>query len=75
MVGEIKNNSDEEVTFVQITATFYDENGIVIGTSYTYTDPTDINPGRTAPYSLSIGFGDSIDVNDVAEAKYHLEWN
>ena len=75
MVGEIKNNSDEEVTFVQIIATFYDENGIVIGTDYTYTDPTDLNPGRTAPYTLSVGFGDSIDVNDIAEAKYHLEWD
>ena len=75
LVGEIKNKSDEEVTFVKIVATFYDDNGIVIGTDYTYTDPTDINPGRTAPYSLTIGFGDSIDVNDIAEAKYHLEWD
>jgi DNA-binding beta-propeller fold protein YncE len=75
IVGEIKNTSDEEVTFVKIIATFYDDNGIVIGTDFTYTDPSDINPSRTAPYTLSIGFGDSIDVNDIAEAKYHLEWD
>lgn len=75
IVGEIKNTSDEEVTFVKIIATFYDDNGIVIGTDFTYTDPSDIRPGRTAPYTLSIGFGDSIDVNDIAEAKYHLEWD
>ncbi len=75
MVGEIKNKSDEDVSFVKIIVTFYDKNGIVIGTDYTYTDPSDINSGRTAPYSLSVGFGDSIDVNDIAEAKYHLEWD
>jgi DNA-binding beta-propeller fold protein YncE len=75
MVGEIKNKSEEEVTFVQIIGTFYDDNGIVIGTNYAYTEPTDIKPGRTAPYTLSVGFGDSIDVNDIAEAKYHLEWD
>jgi hypothetical protein len=75
IVGEIKNTGDEEVTFVKIIATFYDDSGIVIGTDFTYTDPSDIRPGRTAPYTLSIGFGDSIDVNDIAEAKYHLEWD
>jgi hypothetical protein len=75
LVGEIKNRSDEEVTYVKIIATFYDDKGIVIGTDYTYTDPSDLNPGRTAPYSLTIGFGDTIDINDIAEAKYHLEWD
>ena len=47
LVGEIKNKGDEEVTFVKIIGTFYDKDGIVIGTDYTYTDPTDIKPGRT----------------------------
>jgi DNA-binding beta-propeller fold protein YncE len=75
LVGEIKNKSDEEVTFVKIIGTFYDENGVVIGTDYTYTDPTDIKPGRTAPYSLTLGFGDSIDVKDISRASYSLEWN
>ena len=75
LVGEIKNKSDEEVTFVKITGTFYDDKGIVIGTDFTYTDPSDLKPGRTAPYTLSLGFGDSIDVNEIAEAKYNLEWN
>lgn len=75
LLGEIKNKSDEEVTFVKITGTFYDDKGIVIGTDFTYTDPSDLKPGRTAPYTLSLGFGDSIDVNEIAEAKYNLEWN
>ena len=75
IVGEIKNNSDEEATFVKITATFYNDDGIVIGTDFTYTDPHDIRPGRTAPYSETIGIGDSIDVSDIAEAKYSLKWD
>jgi DNA-binding beta-propeller fold protein YncE len=75
LVGEIKNKSDEEVTFVKIIGTFYDENGIVIGTDYTYTDPTDIKPGRTAPYTLTLGFGDTINVKDISRASYSLEWD
>ena len=74
IVGEIKNKGDEEVTFVKIIGTFYDKDDIVIGTDYTYTDPHDIKPGRTAPYSMTIGFGDSIDVKDIAKATYSLEW-
>ena len=74
IVGEIKNKGDEEVTFVKIIGTFYDKDDIVIGTDYTYTDPSDIKPGRTAPFSMTIGFGDSIDVKDIAKATYSLEW-
>jgi len=74
IVGEIKNKGDEEVTFVKIIGTFYDKDDIVIGTDYTYTDPHDIKPGRAAPYSMTIGFGDSIDVKDIAKATYSLEW-
>ena len=75
LVGEVKNKSDEDVTFVNIIGTFYDRDGIVIGTKSTYTDPSDIKPGRTAPYSLTIGFGDSIDINDIGSATYSLEWD
>ena len=56
IVGEIKNKGDEGVSFVKIVATFYDKNGIVIGTDYTYTDPSDINSGRTAPVLINCRF-------------------
>ena len=69
LVGEIKNNSSGPAKFVKIIGTFYDKDGIVIGTDLTYTKPHDIQPGRTAPYEFTIGFGDSIPVNDIAKAK------
>ncbi len=75
LVGEIKNNGDEDVSFVKIIGTFYDKDGIVIGTDFTYTDPTDIKAGRTAPYSLTLGFGDSINIKDIGSATYNLEWD
>ena len=74
LVGEIKNKGDEEIRFVKLTATFYDNNGIVIGTDFEYARPHDILPGQTAPYEFTIGLSDSIDVNDIAKAKYDLDW-
>jgi hypothetical protein len=47
----------------------------VIGTDFTFTDPTDLKAGHTAPYSMTVGFGDTIDVNDIAKARHNLEWN
>lgn len=74
LVGEIKNKGDVEVRFVKITATFYDNDGIVIGTDHTYARPHDILPGQTAPYEFTIGSSDSINVNDIAKGKYNLDW-
>jgi hypothetical protein len=52
VVGEIKNNSPSTAEFVQITGTFYDINNAVVGTQFTYTNPSDISSGATAPFDL-----------------------
>jgi len=73
-IGEIENRGEEDVSFVKIIATFYDKDDIVIGTDYTYTDPSDLRPGQKAPYDISISDSD-VDVNEIARASYTLEWD
>ncbi len=52
VVGEIKNNYPSTATFVKIVGTFYDVNNIVVGTQFTYANPSDIGSGQKAPFEL-----------------------
>jgi len=52
IVGEVKNNGASTAEFVEVISTYYDSTGKVIGTSYTFTDPSDINKGDTAPFEI-----------------------
>lgn len=52
VVGEVQNNSPTNAQFVQITGTFYDSNNQVVGTQFTYTNPSDIGAGQKAPFEL-----------------------
>lgn len=53
IVGEVKNNGANQATYVQVICTYYDSAGIVIGKSFTFTDPYTISVGDTAPFELS----------------------
>jgi hypothetical protein len=52
VVGEIKNNYPSTATFVRILGTFYDINNQVVGTQFTYANPSDIGSGEKVPYVL-----------------------
>jgi hypothetical protein len=52
IVGEVINESFESMTFVKIIATFYDSNNNVIGTDFTYTSPSTLQPGQKAPFDM-----------------------
>lgn len=53
-MGEVENNTPSTAAFVQITGTFYDINNAVVGTEFTYTNPSDISSGATAPFDLTL---------------------
>lgn len=53
IVGEVVNGGSEATEFVKVVATFYDEAGQVIGTDFTYTDPSDLAAGRSAPFEIT----------------------
>jgi SLAP domain-containing protein len=52
VIGEVENNTPNIVKYVQVTATFYGNNNKVVGTSFTFTDPSDLVPGEKAPFDL-----------------------
>ena len=52
VVGEVENNTPTTAEFVQITGTFYDINDAVVGTQFTYTNPSDISSGAKARFDL-----------------------
>jgi hypothetical protein len=52
IVGEIKNIGTMTATYVKIIATFYDSEGEVVATDFTFADPHDIEPDQKAPFDM-----------------------
>ena len=55
LVGEVKNNSPDTITFAKVTATYYDDQNKTIGTDFTFTDP--MNTSRSISSIRFIEFG------------------
>jgi hypothetical protein len=53
IVGEIQNTLPQNLEYVKIVATYYDDNKEVLGTSFTYTDLDIIKSGQKSPFELS----------------------
>lgn len=53
IVGEVENTSTMPAEFVKIVATYYNYNGHVIGTAFTYTEIDVVEAGGTSPFKLS----------------------
>jgi len=69
IVGEVLNNADGDKEFVKVTATLYGDENSVIGTDYTFTDPSTITSNEAAPFKLLIGTNDVGDLNDIDSYK------
>jgi hypothetical protein len=70
--GEIQNSGTQSLDFVKTNATFYDMNNQVIGSDFTYTKPDTLEPGQTAPFKLTAGYGDDLPVDEIANIKLHV---
>ena len=57
IVGEVLNQALVTAEFVKIIATIYNANGQVIGTDFTYADPSDLAPGQRAPFDIIVSEG------------------
>ncbi|MFC1506999.1 FxLYD domain-containing protein [Thermoproteota archaeon] len=54
VVGEVENVGDNDVKFVQIVATFHDENNTVVDTDTSYTTLRVIPPNTKSPFKIQI---------------------
>jgi len=75
IVGEVLNKAQSEKTYVRVTATLYDDTNKVIGTSYTFTDPTTIPPSESAPFKLPIGLSDVSNLESIKSYKLMVSSN
>lgn len=50
IVGEVRNNSDRPMEFIEVVATLYDDTNNVTGTDFTYTYLNVIPPGGKSPF-------------------------
>jgi hypothetical protein len=73
VVGEVKNGLSRSIDFVKVTGTFYDAGNSVIGTDFTFTDPSTLEAGETAPFDLSL-YTDAVNPGDVADYKLRVSW-
>lgn len=55
LIGQVQNNASSAVSFVKIIATYYDQNGDIMGTDSTFSDPYDLKPNMKAPFQMSLG--------------------
>jgi hypothetical protein len=69
IVGEVLNSASNTKEFVKVVSTLYDDNSDVIGTDYTYTDPSTIPSSNSAPFKLMIGEGDVRSIESIKKYK------
>ena len=69
--GQVKNIGNGTAESIKITFTFYDSNGNMVGTHYTYIDVEKLNPGQKAPFSITI---DKTEIQNRAQYEISLSW-
>ena len=70
--GQIQNMINKNVEYVTIIATFYDENGKIIGSKSTYTKPNTIKPNMTASFEMILE--DDIYSNNITSYDVTITW-
>ena len=70
-IGQVSNRINDNVDFVTITGTFYDETGEMIGSKSTYTKPSHLRSNMTASFEMS--FDDDIS-NNIASYDVTITW-
>ena len=78
VVGEVKNNGSDIAHYVEIISTVYNIDNQTLGSTFAFTNPTDLNAGQSAPFDLSLrgsGMDITIPQDEIRYVKYHLDWN
>jgi allantoicase len=70
--GKVHNMINKNVEYVIIIATFYDENGNILGGKSTYTKPNTIKPNMTASFEMSLN--DNFPSNNITSYDVTISW-
>jgi hypothetical protein len=54
IVGEVTNQGDQITKFVDVAGAFYNDQNQVVAVGYSYSDPSDLGPGATAPFEILV---------------------
>jgi Periplasmic copper-binding protein (NosD) len=73
VVGEVENVSPNNVESVKVIGTFYDADSKVVGTDFTFTNPTKLSAGDKAPFELILTSA-SIPVKEIDNYRLSLDW-
>jgi V8-like Glu-specific endopeptidase len=65
VTGTVQNNSAYTHDFVKVCSAFYDTDGRVVRTDFTYTDPSTLGPGGWGSFDSFVD-GDGADIDSVA---------
>jgi hypothetical protein len=70
IVGEVINQGRRTANAVKVIATLYGSDGKVVGTDFTFTQPSSIDPGNKAPFEI-------IWLESIPWSRYtmQLEWS
>jgi Periplasmic copper-binding protein (NosD) len=73
VVGEAQNVSPNTLESVKVIGTFYDVDGKVVGTHFTFTNPDKLPAGDKAPFELIVTSA-SIPVKEIDNYRLSLDW-
>ena len=54
IVGEVTNQGDQVTRFVEVAGAFHNDQNQVVAVGLSYTDPSDLGPGVTAPFEILV---------------------
>jgi hypothetical protein len=73
VVGEVENVSPDTVKPVKVIGTFYDVDGKVAGTDFTFTNPDTLPVGNKAPFELILTSA-SIPIKEIHDYRLSVDW-
>jgi hypothetical protein len=70
VVGEVTNQGDQITKFVEVAGAFYNDQNQVVAVGFSYTDPSDLSPGATAPFGILVS---APNVDQITSARLNVQ--
>jgi hypothetical protein len=70
IVGEVTNQGDQITKFVEVAGAFYNDQNQVVAVGFSYTDPSDLSPGATAPFEILVS---APNVDQITSARLNVQ--